>query len=134
MYGIERMLTKSSKNIVSLSTGIVTNYALYILISFLIFILSMSILVWFQPEQLLELKSMSALAVTDYYSEVVNGLSLNAALRDENNNFDGNRCLININFDALLLIIIFCIINIILNIRSANIKEAKESKFLPLKE
>ena len=129
MYGIERMLTKSSKNIVSLSTGIVTNYALYILISFLIFILSMSILVWFQPEQLLELKSMSALAVTDYYSEVVNGLSLNAF---ENNNFES--CLININFDALFLIIIFCIINIILNIRSANIKEAKESKFLPLKE
>lgn len=127
-YGIERMLTKSSKNIVSLSTGIVTNYALYILISFLIFILSMSILVWFQPEQLLELKSMSALAVTDYYSEVVNGLSLNAF---ENNNFES--CLININFDALLLIIIFCIINIILNPlgRSANIKEAKESKFLP---
>lgn len=138
MYGIERMLTKSSKNIVSLSTGIVTNYALYILISFLIFILSMSILVWFQPEQLLELKSMSALAVTDYYSEVVNGegtVALNAALRDENNNFESLRgCLININFDALLLIIIFCIINIILNIRSANIKEAKESKFLPLKE
>src|ERR1043166_3086127 len=81
VYGIERMLTKSSKNIVSLSTGVVTNYALYILISFLIFILSMSILVWFQPEQLLELKSMSALAVTDYYSEVVNGegtVALNA--------------------------------------------------------
>jgi hypothetical protein len=131
MYGIERMLTKSSKNIVSLSTGIVTNYALYILISFLIFILSMSILVWFQPEQLLELKSMSALAVTDNYSEVVNGLSLNAF---ENNNFDSS--LININFDALFLIIIFCIINIILNPlgRSVNIKEAKESKFLPLKE
>lgn len=135
-YGIERMLTKSSKNLVSLSTGIVTNYALYILISFLIFILSMSILVWFQPEQLLELKSMSALAVTDYYAptEVVNRLSLNAF---ENNNFESLRgCLININFDALLLIIIFCIINIILNplgseAYSANIKEAKESKFLP---
>jgi hypothetical protein len=73
---------------------------------------------------------MSALAVTDNYSEVVNGLSLNAF----DNNFDSS--LININFDALFLIIIFCIINIILNPlgRSANIKEAKESKFLPLKE
>jgi hypothetical protein len=42
-YGIERMLIHSSKNIVSLSTGVVTNYALYILIGFCLYTLIFSI-------------------------------------------------------------------------------------------
>lgn len=37
MYGLERMLIHSSKSIVSLSTGVVTNYALYILIGFCLY-------------------------------------------------------------------------------------------------
>jgi len=50
-YGIERMLIHSSKNIVSLSTGVVTNYALYILIGFclytLIFAINMNNVLYF---------------------------------------------------------------------------------------
>ena len=41
-FGLENVLITSSKNIVSLSTGIVTNYALYILISFVLYSLFFS--------------------------------------------------------------------------------------------
>lgn len=54
MYGIERMLIHSSKNVVSLSTGVVTNYALYILIGFclytLIFSLNIDNIVYFMGD------------------------------------------------------------------------------------
>ena len=42
-YGLEKMLIHSSKNIVSLSTGVVTNYALYILIGFCSYALILSL-------------------------------------------------------------------------------------------
>lgn len=42
-YGLEKKLINSSKNISSLSKGIVTNYALFILVGFVLYMFSISL-------------------------------------------------------------------------------------------
>lgn len=42
-YGLEKKLISSSKNISSLSKGIVTNYALFILVGFILYMFSISL-------------------------------------------------------------------------------------------
>ena len=76
MYGLERMLIHSSKNMVSLSTGVVTNYALYILIGLcsytLILLLNIDSNVNFMSNNLIGIGAIIFLIILMFIPSIIN--------------------------------------------------------------